>query len=536
MVQYRSTRGGVRNLSFEQAVLTGLAADRGLLVPEADQFPQLPANALTDWAALSYQELAVEVMGLFVDESEISRDQLRSLVAKSYNASTFRAAETAPVVKVTDQMLVLELFHGPTFAFKDIALQFLGNLFEFFLQRKNKALPADAPKHQITVVGATSGDTGSSAIYGLRGKENVEVFILFPEGRVSAIQQRQMTTVLDENIHNVAVKGTFDDCQAIVKDLFADAAFKAEYHLGAVNSINWARILAQIVYYVWAYFRARELGVEGEVAFSVPTGNFGDILAGFYAKKLGLPIGKLVVATNENDILHRFFSDGKYHRHDIQHTISPSMDICVSSNFERYLFALSGEDHDVLRGWMQDFEKTGQLTISGDLLAKAQTQMASYTVPEDEVRATIAEYKKVHRYLFDPHSAIGAAAAMHFGGEALADQPKAAVVVVGTAHYGKFLPVVSKALGVAEAEIKQHPILKALESLPTRLKIANNSSATVAALVRETVAKKNAASPKKACGSCTSLWAATPIECKFASAALVAAAVAAAFLVVRRSK
>ncbi|GMF42940.1 unnamed protein product [Phytophthora fragariaefolia] len=532
MVHYRSTRGGVRGLSFEQAVLTGLAADRGLLVPEASEFPTLPADALDKWAALSYQELAVEVMGLFIDESEISRAQLRALVAKSYNSTTFRAEEVAPVAKVTDQMLVLELFHGPTFAFKDIALQFLGNLFEFFLQRKNKALPAGAPKHQITVVGATSGDTGSSAIYGLRGKENVEVFILFPEGRVSAIQQRQMTTVLDENIHNVAVKGTFDDCQAIVKDLFANAEFKAKYHLGAVNSINFARILAQIVYYVWAYFRAREQGVSGEIAFSVPTGNFGDILAGFYAKKLGVPIGKLIVATNENDILHRFFSTGKYHRRDIEHTISPSMDICVSSNFERYLFALSGENHDVLRGWMQGFEQTGELIISGELLTKAQDEMASYAVLQEEVRSTIAEYKKVHRYLYDPHSAIGAAAAMHYGQDALADKPNSAVVVVGTAHYGKFLPVVSKALGVAETEIQQHPILKSLESLPTRLSVANNSSATVAEHIRKTIAKKN----QKACGDCFSLWSSAPTECKPAMLALAAATVAAAFFVARRSK
>ncbi|KAK1941618.1 Threonine synthase [Phytophthora citrophthora] len=532
MVHYRSTRGGVRGLSFEQAVLTGLASDRGLLVPEDGEFPTLPADALEKWASLTYQELAVEVMGLFIDESEISRAQLCSLVAKSYNSTTFRAEEVAPVAKVTDQMLVLELFHGPTFAFKDIALQFLGNLFEFFLQRKNKALPAGAPKHQITVVGATSGDTGSSAIYGLRGKENVEVFILFPEGRVSAIQQRQMTTVLDQNIHNVAVKGTFDDCQAIVKDLFADADFKAKYHLGAVNSINFARILAQIVYYVWAYFRAREQGVSGEVAFSVPTGNFGDILAGFYAKKLGVPIGKLIVATNENDILDRFFSTGKYHRRDIQHTISPSMDICVSSNFERYLFALSGENHDILRGWMQGFEQTGELTISGELLTKAQDEMASYAVLQTEVRATIAEYKKVHKYLFDPHSAIGAAAAMHFGQDNLADKPNSAVIVVGTAHYGKFLPVVSKALGVAETEIEQHPILKSLESLSTRLAVANNSKATVAEHIRKTIAKRN----QKASNNCLSAWASAPTECKLATAALAVATVVAAFFVARRSK
>ncbi|KAJ8538924.1 hypothetical protein ON010_g12948 [Phytophthora cinnamomi] len=272
--------------------------------------------------------------------------------------------------------------------------------------------------------------------------------------------------------------------------------------------VRQRRLQGQIVYYVWAYFRAREHGVTGEIAFSVPTGNFGDILAGFYAKKLGVPIGKLIVATNENDILHRFFSTGKYHRRDIEHTISPSMDICVSSNFERYLFALSGENHDILRGWMQGFEQTNELTISGELLTKAQDEMASYAVLQDEVRSTIAEYKKVHRYLYDPHSAIGAAAAMHYGQDALTDKPNSAVVVVGTAHYGKFLPVVSKALGVAETEIQQHPILKSLESLPTRLAVANNSSATVAEHIRKTIAKKN----QKACGDCFSLWSSAPTD------------------------
>jgi threonine synthase len=229
MVLYRSTRGGVSGLSFEEAVLTGLGADRGLLVPEKNEFPKLPKDALTKWATLSYQELAVQVMRLFIDEKEISTSELKSLVNKSYNSKTFRDPQVAPVVKLSDQLHVLELFHGPTFAFKDIALQFLGNLFEFFLKRKNqKQENTGNQPHKITVVGATSGDTGSSAIYGLRGKENIEVFILYPNGRVSKIQERQMTTVLDENIHNVAVKGTFDDCQAIVKDLFADAAFKAK--------------------------------------------------------------------------------------------------------------------------------------------------------------------------------------------------------------------------------------------------------------------------------------------------------------------
>lgn len=533
MVHYRSTRGGMRNLTFEQAVLTGLASDRGLLVPEDGQFPQLPENALKDWANLSYQELAVHVMRLFIDEQEISTKDLKALVHKSYNAQTFRSKETTPVVKITDQLLVLELFHGPTFAFKDVALQFLGNLFEFFLKRKNAAKAEHEPAHKITVVGATSGDTGSSAIYGLRGKENIEVFITFPHGRVSAIQERQMTTVIDKNIHNVAVEGTFDDCQAIVKDLFADAEFKAQYNLGAVNSINWARILAQIVYYVYAYFRAKEQGIE-HVCFSVPTGNFGDILAGFYAKKLGLPLGKLVVATNENDILHRFFSTGKYHRHKIEHTISPSMDICVSSNFERYLFALCGEDSQVLSQWMHDFEKTGKLTLTGELLAKAQDEMASYVVLQDEVQAVIDRYHKVHKYLFDPHTAIGTGAAEHFGEEFLSETPQAAVVVVGTAHYGKFLPVVSKALGVTEKEVAQHPLLKELETLPTRLLVTKNSSAAVAQLVRETVHKRSKGA--SSFSSPLALWQHLRPETKgYVGASVVLAAAVAAIFVLKRN-
>lgn len=297
-----------------------------------------------------------------------------------------------------------------------------------------------------------------------------------------------------------------------------------QYNLGAVNSINWARILAQIVYYVYAYLRAKEQGIE-HVAFAVPTGNFGDILAGFYAKKLGVPLGKLVVATNENDILHRFFSTGKYHRHAIAHTISPSMDICVSSNFERYLFALAGEDSAVLSQWMHDFEKTGKLTITGELLAKAQSEMASYAVLEPEVQTIIKRYSQVHKYVFDPHTAIGTGAAEHFGKDHLAGTPNAAVVVVGTAHYGKFLPVVSKALGVAERDVEQHPLLKALEKLPTRVVVTKNSSAAVAQLVRETVARKHK----------VSLWRKLQPESTYLTASLVLAAAVATFFVVTRA-
>lgn len=293
-----------------------------------------------------------------------------------------------------------------------------------------------------------------------------------------------------------------------------------------MNSINWARILAQIVYYVYAYFRAKEQGVA-EVAFAVPTGNFGDILAGFYAKKLGVPLGKLVVATNENDILHRFFSTGKYHRHAIEHTSSPSMDICVSSNFERYLFALSGENAAVLSDWMRAFEQTGQLTLDGELLAQAQRDMASYAVLQPDVEALIRRYHKVHQYLFDPHSAIGAGAAERFGEQHLASTPNAAVVVVGTAHYGKFLPVVSKALGVPERDVQQHPLLQALETLPTRRVVATNSSAAVAQLVRANALRKRRQHAPFWCTQPASTYAATALV-------VAAAAAAAAFFVAKR--
>ncbi|KAF0689458.1 Aste57867_19093 [Aphanomyces stellatus] len=483
MTRYRSTRGDVRNLSFEETVLTGLASDRGLFVPEEGSFPSLPPNALKEWAALSYQDLAVEVMSLFIDPSEIPRKDLEVLVAKAYSFkdSNYRHEDVAPVVKVKDNLFVLELFHGPTFAFKDIALQFLGHLFEYFLERKNKKA-SNGEVHHVTVVGATSGDTGSAAIYGLRGKKNVDVFILYPHGRVSAIQEQQMTSVLDESVHNLAVKGTFDDCQAIVKDVFGDAAFKKKYNLGAVNSINWARILAQIVYYFYAYFR---VPTQDKVAFSVPTGNFGDILAGFYAKRLGLPIDKLIVATNDNDILHRFFSTGKYHRTGVNQTSSPSMDIGVSSNFERYLFALCGDDPSVLKGWMTTFEETGKLTVQGPLLQKAQSEMASWAVHQPEVLSIIKQYHLRHDYVFDPHTAIGVGAADHY----LESTPQATVVVLATAHYGKFMPTVEAALQEAAKEVKQHPLLKALETLPRRSHVIQNDALVVKTYVETHVTK-----------------------------------------------
>ncbi|TFY78429.1 hypothetical protein EWM64_g5583 [Hericium alpestre] len=313
-MKYFSTRGGDEKLTFEEAVLTGLAPNGGLYIP--DHIPTLPPNWQEEWKSYSFVDLSVAVLSLYISPEELSREELQALVKKSY--STFRHPDVTPVKKFDGKRFILELFHGPTFAFKDVALQLLGNLFEFFLLRRNaRKAPGEKPE-KLTVVGATSGDTGSAAIYGLRNKANISIFILHPKGRVSPIQEAQMTTVTDPNVHNIAVKGTFDDCQDIVKALFADREFNAKHRLGAVNSINWARILAQTVYYFFAYFHVRAQLPPGdaELQFVVPTGNFGDILAGYYAKRMGLPMGKLVVATNSNDILARFWQSGRYEKQD----------------------------------------------------------------------------------------------------------------------------------------------------------------------------------------------------------------------------
>jgi len=341
-------------------------------------------------------------------------------------------------VRIGDKY-ILELFHGPTYSFKDVALQFLGNLFEFILAKRNST---------VTVVGATSGDTGSAAIFGLKGKQNVDVFILFPKGRVSRIQELQMTSVLDSNIHNISISGTFDDAQSIVKGLFGDLEFKKKHHLAAINSINWSRILSQTVYYFYAYFRVQgDLKRSGEhqgarLYFSVPTGNFGDVLAGFYAKQMGLPIS-LIAATNENDIIHRFFDKGEYHRADaVVSTCSPSMDIQVASNFERYLFHLTGSDPKRLHEWMNMFHTTGKLYVGGDELVRAKGEMSSYSVKHDEIISTIQTVYKAHKYVVDPHTAIGICAADH-----IVEKGKAYAVCLATAHPAKFMETVESAVG-----------------------------------------------------------------------------------------
>lgn len=324
LVKYVSTRGGIDPVTFADAVMMGLAPDGGLLLPE--EIPDV-SGRLDEWRDLQYADLAVEIMSPFVD---MPADKLAELVSRS--CSEFDHDEVTPLVEMGD-MHILELFHGPTLAFKDVALQFLGNLFEDVLRGSGR---------RMNILAATSGDTGSAAIHGVKGRDNIRIFVMHPHGRISRTQELQMTSVLDENVFNIGVDGSFDDCQGIMKSIFRDVEFKEKHALGSVNSINWARLLAQIVYYFYGAFRVMAKTGTETVRFAVPTGNFGDIFAGYVAYRMGLPVSKLVLATNSNDILARFFNTGVYERGGVTHSLSPSMDIQVASNFERYLYYHSG--------------------------------------------------------------------------------------------------------------------------------------------------------------------------------------------------
>ncbi|MEX2415546.1 MAG: threonine synthase [Paenibacillaceae bacterium] len=417
-MKYISTRGQVSPIGFIDAILMGLANDGGLLVPE--HLPQLSAATLQQWQKLAYPELALEIFSLFVND-EIPRDDLKKLVDDSY--ATFRHEDVTPVRRINNGLHVMELFHGPTFAFKDVALQFLGNLYSY-ISRKNNSI--------IHILGATSGDTGASAIEGVRGKEGIRICILHPHQKVSKVQELQMTTVTDPNVLNLAVKGTFDDCQRIIKDLFADVDFKHQYHLRAINSINIARILAQTVYYFYAYFQLANKGHADKVNFSVPTGNFGDIFAGYLARRMGLPINKLILATNENNILARFVNEGIYQPGTFRGTYSPSMDIQVASNFERYLFYLYGEDSHTITSLMTQFTREGCIVIPEHLLKRVQADFAAYSVDNEDCLNTISEYHEKYDYLLDPHTACGVAASDKLSADG------EVTIALSTAHPAKF--------------------------------------------------------------------------------------------------
>ncbi|MCD6527925.1 MAG: threonine synthase [Desulfuromonas sp.] len=425
-MRYMSTRGQVRDLSFKDAVMMGLANDGGLLLPQ--QIPAISPEQLLEYRQMSYPQIAFDIISRFTGDDFDAAD-LKELIERSY--ATFEHPEVTPVVK-KDGVYILELFHGPTLAFKDVALQFLGNLFEYLLEERDE---------KMNILGATSGDTGSAAIYGVRGKERINIFIMYPHGKVSPIQELQMTTVTDANVFNLAIRGTFDDGQRIIKEAFGDLDFKAKYNLGAVNSINWARVLAQIVYYFYAFSRVQPQEDCDQVDFSVPTGNFGDIFAGYMAKRMGLPIGKLILATNENNILSRFVLNGDYSVGNVVETLSPSMDIQIASNFERYLFYLLGEDSESLCGLMESFSSSKSLQFDEQLQAKVREDFTALTVDKAATIEQISDFHQRTGYVLDPHTAVGVRA-----GEQLSD-PDIPVVCLATAHPAKFGEAVQQAIG-----------------------------------------------------------------------------------------
>lgn len=450
-MKYISTRGKTAPVTFKDAVMMGLAEDGGLLLPES--VPALTEEQLKSMETMTYPELAYAVLSLFADD--IPENDLKELINKSY--STFENPQVAPVVKF-GELYIQELFHGPTFAFKDVALQLLGNLFEYILKERGE---------KLNIIGATSGDTGSAAIYGVRGKENIRIFILHPEGRVSAVQKMQMTSVTDENVFNIAIEGTFDDCQDIVKEIFADVDFKRANRLGAVNSINWARVLAQVVYYFYGYFRAKRDGAKN-IRFIVPTGNFGNIFAGYFAMRMGLKIDKLILATNENNILARFIKDGDYSTKDVVITHSPSMDIQIASNFERYLYFLYNTDTDKVTEKMAELKNTGKITFTKKEIKDTQKLFGTFSASNALTETCIQYFYNSFRYILDPHTACGVAAALEFH--------DADYICLSTAHPAKFPEVVEKSANVTPQ--KPEGISK-LENLPKKCILMENDTEKV---------------------------------------------------------
>ncbi|MDP1930250.1 MAG: threonine synthase [Gammaproteobacteria bacterium] len=455
-MRYISTRGKSPAQSFEQVLLTGLAPDGGLYVPET--LPHYTAAEIVQWTGLSYPELALKIVSPFVDGA-IPESKLKELIDKSYQSFSHKAV--APLHMLGANEWILELYCGPTLAFKDFALQLLGHLLDYVLTKNNQ---------KVVILGATSGDTGSAALEGCRHCENVDIFILHPYQRVSEVQRRQMTTVPGNNVHNIAVRGNFDDCQRIVKAAFGDQSFLPQgRQLVAVNSINWARIMAQIVYYFYAALQLG--GAQRQVSFSVPTGNFGDIYAGYLAKQMGLPIAQLIIATNSNDILHRFMSRNEYAQSPLQHTLSPSMDIMVSSNFERYLFDMFGRDGDALTKFMTEGH-----AVDPALWQQARQIFASAAVNDEVTCDVIREVYAETAFLIDPHTAVGVKAAR----ECNADT-SIPMITLATAHPVKFADAVTRA-GLENPELPEH--MRDLFDREERYSVVDNTLSAVTSYVQ----------------------------------------------------
>lgn len=427
-MKYVSTRGEARAVTFNEALIEGLARDGGLYVPES--WPQLSQNEIADLRGKSYAEVALRVIAPFVGDDIPVRD-LKRMIEEAY--ATFTHKDVTPLHRLASGEYILELFHGPTLAFKDVAMQLIARLMDYVLAARGK---------RCTIVGATSGDTGGAATEAFRGRERIDLIFMFPQGRVSAVQERMMTAVAEPNVNVVAIDGNFDDCQAIVKALFNDHAFRDCVKLSAVNSINWARIVAQIVYYFTA---AAALGApEKKITFAVPTGNFGDVFAGYVAAKMGLPIERLIVATNVNDILARTLETGRYEVRGVVATSSPAMDIQVSSNFERLLFDACGRDPAVVRDAMRELTGKGSFALNAQTLATMRALFAGSRADEAQTRRTIAEVYAQSTYVLDPHTAVGVSVARKLGRAT----PESPLVALGTAHPAKFPEAVEEACGV----------------------------------------------------------------------------------------
>ena len=465
-MKYISTRGATDRKTFSEVLLMGLAPDGGLMLPE--HYPQIDRAALDKWRGLAYADLAFEIMRLFA--TDIPEGNLRAIINRTYTAEAFGNAEITPVRTLSDGLKIQALSNGPTLAFKDMAMQFLGNAFEYVLKREGQTL---------NIVGATSGDTGSAAEYALRGKEGIHVFMMSPEGKMSAFQRAQMYSLQDENIHNIAVDGMFDDCQDIVKAIQNDAAFKEKYRIGTVNSINWGRVMAQVVYYFAGYFKATANNDE-TVSFCVPSGNFGNVCAGHIAKQMGLPIRRLMVATNENDVLDEFFKTGSYRPRTAAHThvtSSPSMDISKASNFERFIFDLTGRDAaEIETLWAEVGACKGfNLAFALDKVRNEYGFVSGKSLHRDRL-AVIKQVYEQDGELIDPHTADGVKVARELreAGET--------VVCLETALAAKFADTIREAVG--DVDIPRPAKLQGLEDLPQKVQNVPNQAEAVKAIIR----------------------------------------------------
>ena len=469
-MKYISTRGATARKQFSEVLLMGLAPDGGLMLPE--QYPQIDCATLDQWRTLSYPELAFEVMSLFA--TDIPADDLRDIINRTYTEEEFGTKAITPVRTLSVGIKFHALSNGPSFVFKDMAMQFLGNAFEYVLNKEGK---------ELNILGATSGDTGSAAEYALRGKKGVNVFMLSPEGKMSAFQRAQMFSLQDANIHNIAVEGMFDDCQDIVKAVQNDAEFKAKYHIGTVNSINWGRIVAQVVYYFAGYFNTTSSNDE-KVSFCVPSGNFGNVCAGHIARQMGLPIHRLIVATNENDVLDEFFKTGAYRPRNSEHThvtSSPSMDISKASNFERFVFDLMDRDADEIKTLWAEVSSGKGFNLEF-VLNKVHQQYGFVSGKSTHANrlATIKQVYEQDRELIDPHTADGIKVAREVreAGET--------IVCLETALAAKFEATIHEAVG--EVTIPRPAALEGLENLPQHVRVVPNNATTVKDIIKEALA------------------------------------------------